>query len=112
MRALRGPELFPTGKVRKRKTKENKGLQSFSKMASSGSTHSLFLDDSGSLWSCGANNVGQLATERLGVEVQPCASQPSQLPNSDKQSLHCLLKSVKRTPICMANCSLGKSWLF
>ena len=31
-------------------------------MTSSGYTHSLFLDDSGSLWSCGANNVGQLAT--------------------------------------------------
>src|SRR3990167_2311752 len=31
-------------------------------MASSGSTHSLFLDDSGSLWTSGANNAGQLAT--------------------------------------------------
>ena len=30
-------------------------------MASRGCSHSLFLDEAGSLWSCGGNNLGQLA---------------------------------------------------
>src|SRR3990167_4765121 len=40
------------------------------KMGSSGYYHSLFLGESGSVWSCGANTSGQLATgDTIGSNV-------------------------------------------
>ena len=67
---------FNSGKVGCRNIGKFWGLQTISKMASSGSTHSLFLVDSGSLWSrwsnqcwatCNYSDIKMVLRSRFGA---------------------------------------------